>query len=73
MKYLGTARCDNGHVVMPDGFAAPTPGQTYEVVEIDGDLLLTLSPLDRARQARIDELTQQTIRDHRKTLEGLAK
>lgn len=73
MKYLGTARCENGRVIMPDGFSTPTSGQTYEALEIDGDILLTLSPLDRAQLSRIDALARQTIQDHRKALEGLAK
>lgn len=73
MNYLGTARIENGNVVMPDGFRESAHGQTYEAVEIDGDILLTPTPLDRKRLERVAQLAAESINDHRKSLEGLAK
>ncbi len=73
MKYLGIARQENGHIVMPDAFGTAGNGRTFEAVEIGGDILLTTTPLDRARLARIEELASLSIKDHQKTLEGLAK
>jgi hypothetical protein len=32
-----------------------------------------MTPLDRERLKRIEELTGSSIREHRKTLEGLAR
>ncbi|MFN0135597.1 MAG: hypothetical protein ACKVS9_05695 [Phycisphaerae bacterium] len=73
MNYLGTARIENGRVVMPDGFAAARHSDTFEAIEIGGDILLITSPLDRKRLDLIDALVGESINDHRKSLEGLAK
>jgi hypothetical protein len=40
---------------------------------VGGDILLLATPLDRERLKKIEELTGSSIRDHRETLEGLAK
>ena len=73
MKYLGIARTENGRIVMPDGFDEGSPAQTYEAVEIGGEILLAPAPLDRQRLARVDELARRSIQDHRKSLEGLGR
>lgn len=73
MNYLGTARIENGRVRMPDGFAGATRSNTFEAIEIGGDILLITSPLDRKRLDLIDALAGESINDHRKSLEGLAK
>ena len=73
MRYLGTAKVENGHVIMPDGFDADVRVGTYEAVEIGGDILLTATPLDRKRLERVGKLAAQSIDDHRKSLEGLAE
>ena len=58
---------------MPDEFADVPEGQAYEAVEIAGDIVLTLSPLDRQRLARVERLANRSIEEHRKTLDGLAR
>ncbi len=73
MKYLGIMKQEDGQVTMPDTFQSIELQQSYEVVEVCGDLLLLPSPLDRQRLARIERLTKQSIAEHRKTLEGLAR
>jgi len=73
MKYLGIARKEKGQIVMPDAFQGVEEGQTYEAIEIGGDILLAPVPLDRARLARIEGLANRSIEEHRKSLEGLAR
>ncbi len=73
MRYLGTAKVENGHIVMPDGFNADARVDTYEAVEIGGDIILAATPLDRKRLERVGRLAEQSIDDHRKSLEGLAE
>lgn len=73
MKYLGTVQNDNGKLKMPDTFVDDSRAATYEAIDLDGDILLVASPLDRTRLSRIEELAGQSIADHRKSLEGLAK
>lgn len=73
MRYLGTAKVENGHVIMPDGFDADVSVDTYEAVEIGGDIFLAATPLDRKRLERVGKLTAQSIDEHRKSLEGLAE
>jgi hypothetical protein len=58
---------------MPDSFADVPDGQAYEAVEIGGDIVLTVPPLDRERLARTERLTNRSIEEHRKTLDGLAR
>jgi len=72
MKYLGIARKKKGQVIMPDTFKE-VEGKLYEVIEVGGSLLLIPSPLNRERLARIERLAQLSIKEHRKTLEGLAR
>jgi hypothetical protein len=73
MTYLGAARIENGHVVMPDALGEQPRAQSYDAVEIGGDILLTRDPLDRERLAQIERHAAQSIADHRATLEGLAR
>ena len=72
MKYLGIARTENDHVIMPDGFEEISSGKTFEVIELGGDFLLMPSPLDRQRLDQVEQLTTRSIEEHRKSLEGLA-
>lgn len=58
---------------MPDAFAEVPEGQAYEAVEIGGDILLIVPPLDRKRLAQVERLTTRSIEDHRKSLDGLAR
>jgi hypothetical protein len=73
MKYLGIVKKENGTLVVPDAFNDVAEPRTYEAVQVGGDILLLFTPLDRERLKKIDELTESSIRDHRKTLEGLAR
>ncbi len=73
MKYLGTARKEKGHVVMPDAFQEIEEGRVFEAVEIGGDLLLLAGPLEKERLSRIEEITKESINKHRATLEGLSR
>lgn len=73
MKYLGIARKEKTKIVMPDAFQDAEDGQTYEAIEIGGDILLSPAPLDRERLARIERLANRSIEEHRKSLQGLAR
>lgn len=73
MHYIGPVRNENGHLVMPDTFREQERAPVYEAVEIDGVILLSIPPLDRERIDRVRELAQQSINDHRISLEDLAK
>ncbi len=73
MKYLGIVKKENGVLAVPDSFKNIAELRMYEAVEVGGDILLLSPPLDRERLKKIDELTESSIRDHRKTLEGLAR
>ena len=73
MKYLGIVKKENGTLAMPDSFMDVAEPRTYEAVQVGGDILLLFTPLDRERLKRIEELTERSIRDHRKTLERLAR
>ncbi len=73
MKYLGVARIENGRLVMPDGFEGAGDETTYEAVEIGDEIILSRTPLDRKRLEQIDRLARESIQNHRKSLEGLAK
>lgn len=72
MKYLGIARTEHDHVLMPDGFEDIANGRMFEVIELGGDFLLMPSPLDRQRLDQVNALAKQSIEEHRKSLEGLA-
>ncbi|HEX7344398.1 MAG TPA: hypothetical protein VF398_09040 [bacterium] len=72
MKYLGIARIRKGRVHLPDSFPMED-GRQYDVVELGGDILLIPSMLDKNRMAEISRLARQSIGEHRKTLEDLAK
>ena len=73
MKYLGVARKEKGHVVMPDAFKEAEEGKLYEVIEIGCDIILVPSPLDLERLTHIEKLTHSSIEEHRKSLEGLSR
>jgi hypothetical protein len=70
MKYLGIARHHKGNVMMPDNYEAEE-GREYEVVEIGNDIILMPSNQHKKRLESIEELAEDAIRRHRKTLEKL--
>ena len=61
-----------GVIVVPDSFKKIPDGQTFEAIEIGGDILF-LSSVDRERLSLIHRLTEVSIKEHRKSLEGLSK
>jgi hypothetical protein len=73
MKYLGTAKKEKGHMVMPDAFKEVEDGRIFEAIEMGGDIILLAGALEKERWARIEELTKDTIRRHRATLEALSR
>ncbi len=73
MKYLGMVKKENGTLAVPDSFKDAAELHTYEAVQVGTDILLLSTPLDRERLKKIEELAESSIRDHRKTLEGLAR
>jgi hypothetical protein len=73
MKYLGIARVENGTLVMPDAFREVAGQADYEAVQVGDAILLLAAPLDQERLKRIEALTQTSIDEHRKSLEGLAR
>jgi len=73
MKYLGIVRKENGILEVPDSFKNAAELPTYEAIQVGEDILLLSTPLDRERLKRTAELTESSIRNHRKTLEGLAR
>jgi hypothetical protein len=73
MKYLGTAKRQGSDLKMPDSFQEVAKTEVYEAIVVDGDILLLATPLDRERVKRIQDLTDRSINEHRRTLEGLAR
>jgi len=73
MKYLGIVKRENSNLTMPDTFREAAEKQTYEAVQVAGDILLLSAPQDRERLKQIEELANRSIEEHRRTLEGLAR
>jgi len=73
MTYLGTVKVETGRLLMPLPFATSQRPETYEAVEVAGDILLVVAPLDRARLRQAERLAERSIADHRASLEGLAR
>jgi hypothetical protein len=73
MTYLGPVKFENGRIVLPDGANLPASDAPLEAIEVGGDILLSASNLDRAQMERVRQATADSIADHRKTLDGLAK
>ena len=71
MKYLGTAKKEKGRMVMPDAFQEVEDGRTFEAIEVGGDIILVPGALEKERWTQIEELTQESIKRHRATLEAL--
>jgi hypothetical protein len=71
MKYLGTAKKEKGRMVMPDAFQEVENGRLFEAIEVGGDIILLAGPLEKERWAEIEELTKESIKRHRATLEAL--
>ncbi len=73
MKYLGPARKEKGHVIMPDSFRDVPEGQVYEAVELGGDIVLAIPPLDDKRLEEVIRIAKRGMAEHRAALERLAK
>ena len=73
MKYLGTARKEQGRMVMPDAFQEVEDGRVFEAIEIGGDIILLAGPLAKENWSRLEDLTKESIENHRATLEALSR
>jgi hypothetical protein len=73
MKVLGTAKKEKGVFILPDELLKVANDALYEVLEVEGILLLIESPLDKERMKHLETLTKESIKTHRETLEKLAK
>lgn len=49
MRYLGVAKKSGGQILMPDKFQGLQHVDTYEVLEVEGHVILVPGPLDRDR------------------------
>lgn len=72
MRYLGSATKKHGRLIMPDTYEETPDGRTYEVFEIDGTLLLALSPGDVRRIKRLNTIALKSIADHGNSLDELS-
>jgi len=73
MKVLGTARKERGIFTLPDELLKTADDALYEVLEVEGIILMIESPLDKERISCIQALAEESIKTHKKTLERLAK
>jgi hypothetical protein len=73
MKYLGRVKRQGSDLKMPDSFREVAKTEVYEAIVVEGDILLLATPLDRERVKQIQDLTDRSIQEHRRTLEGLAR
>ncbi len=78
MRYLGIVEKRHGGQIILDGYGREKimeeDNQTaFEAVEIESAIVLVPAPVDRKRLAQIATLANQSIHDHRTTLEGLAR
>ena len=73
MKYLGTARKEKGHMVMPAAFQEVEDGRVFEAIEMGGDIILLAGALEKERWEQIEEMAKESIERHRATLEALAR
>lgn len=69
MKYLGVAKKKGSLLEMPFEFGG---AETYEVLELEGRIVLVPMPFEPMNIEEIERLAQETIEVHRKTLEVLA-
>ena len=79
MRYLGIVEKRHGGQIILAGdeelkIANVDDDQTaFEAFEVESVIVLVPAPVDRARLSRIEELTEQSIKEHHATLEGLAR
>jgi hypothetical protein len=73
MKYLGMVKRQGSDLKMPDSFQEVAKTEVYEAIVVEGDILLLSTPLDRERVKQIQDLTDRSIQEHRRTIEGLAR
>jgi len=78
MRYLGIVEKRHGGQIILESYGqakiTEEDDQTaFEAVEIEGASVLIPAPVDRKRLVQIETLTNQSIHDHRATLEGLSR
>ena len=77
MRYHGIVETRHGGQIILESYCREKITEdddqaAFEAVEIEGAIVLVPAPVDRKRLAQIETLTNQSIHDHRTTLEGLA-
>lgn len=70
MRYLGVAKKKGSVLEMPSGFG---DAETYEVLELEGRIVLVPMPFEPMNAKEVERLARETIEEHRKTLEALAR
>jgi hypothetical protein len=77
MRYLGIIKKRHAGQIILEGYgeAVKSAGndEVFEAFEVESIVVLVPAPVDRLRLAQIETLAGQSIIDHRKTLEGLAR
>jgi hypothetical protein len=78
MRYLGIAEKRHDRQIILEGYGhaielAGNDETVFEAFEVEGIVVLVQAPVDRLRLSQIETLASQSIIDHRKTLEGLAR
>lgn len=78
MRYLGIAEKRHDGQIILEGYgqaikSAGNDDTVFEAFEVESVVVLVPTPVDRLRLSQIETLACQSIIDHRKTLEGLAR
>lgn len=78
MRYLGIIKKRHAGQIILEGYgetikSAGNDENVFDAFEVESIVVLVPAPVDRLRLAQIETLAGQSIIDHRKTLEGLAR
>ncbi len=78
MRYLGIVEKRHDGQIILEGYgeavkSAGNDEAIFEAFEVESVIVLVPAPVDRLRLSQIEMLADQSIIDHRKTLEGLAR
>lgn len=78
MRYIGIVEKRHDDWTILEGYGnekikGENDKTTFEAVEIEGAIVFVPAPINRKRITQIENLTSQSIHDHRWTLEGLAR
>lgn len=64
---------ENCVLTRPGSFEQVAKGEEYAAIQEEDSILPVPLPLDREGLKRIEQLTNRSIQEHRKSLEGLAR